>query len=140
MKKSGIPEIIKKRIEIAKLFYPLERKFQRRLAKVLLEGFEKLTEYLNMLAEEKNFKQSIMNKKYIVWKHGRKNNIECMFCYVDNAMDLDMFVKIFDNIKKYSPVFTYAFVHQKKDGDTVFDIFRYSKFSYMEHCNRVKYP
>ena len=139
MIKNTFPDIVEKRIEITKLFYPLERKLQRRLAKILLSGFDELTKHLNTIAADKNFKQSILHKKYIVWKYGNKNNVECMFCYVNDAMNLNSFVDLFNNIKKYSPVFTYAFVYQRKDGENIFDIFRFSKFSYMEHCNRVKY-
>ena len=62
-----------------------------------------------------------------------------MFSYIENAMQLELFIELFNNINEYSPTFTYAFVNQEKDGNGVFDIFRFSKFSYLEHCNRVKY-
>ena len=43
-------------------------------------------------------------------------------------------------IEIYNPTFTYAIIHQWKEGEGTYDIFRLSKFSYFEHCNRVKMP
>ena len=63
-----------------------------------------------------------------------------MFIYIEDSMKMDSFIEVYEKIKKYSPTFTYSFVTQKKEGEGVFDIFRFSKFSYLEHCNRVKYP
>jgi hypothetical protein len=140
MQENKIPEIVKKRIEIAKLFYPLERKLQRRLAKNLVSGFNDTLEYLNELAERMNFSQTVLEKKYIIWKGPDKKSNDCMFCIIEDITKLSSVVELYEKIKKYSPVFTYAFVNQKKEGNGVFDIFRFSKFSYLEHCNRVKYP
>lgn len=139
MGKNAIPEIVKKRIEISKLFYPLERKLQRRLAKIFVYGFDETVNYLGVIAKDLNFTQKVIQEKFILWKYKNKTQIECMFSYVEDATKLDLFVKLFRNVKKYSPTFTYAFVNQNKDGEGVFDIFRFSKFSYLEHCNRVKY-
>ena len=139
MTKKTIPEIVLRKIEVSKLFYPLERKLQRKLAKNLVSGFTDTKDYLSILAKELNFTQNIVEAKLIVWKHKNKAPIECMFSYIENAMQLELFIELFNNINEYSPTFTYAFVNQEKDGNGVFDIFRFSKFSYLEHCNRVKY-
>jgi hypothetical protein len=140
MQREEIPQTVKKRIEIAGLFYPLERKLQKRLAKNLVSGFDATLKYLNELAESLNFVQNVLEGKYIIWKDSGKKSNECMFCLINDITKLNFIVELFEKIKKYSPVFTYAFVYQKKDGHGVFDIFRFSKFSYLEHCNRVKYP
>ena len=139
MTKKTIPEIVLRKIEVSKLFYPLERKLQRKLAKNLVSGFADTTNYLSILAKELNFTQNIVEGKLIVWRYKNKAPIECMFSYIENAMQLELFIELFNNINEYSPTFTYAFVNQEKDGNGVFDIFRFSKFSYLEHCNRVKY-
>jgi len=76
----------------------------------------------------------------VLWLDPVDSKAECMFCSIYDITDLDLVASIFDKIKKYSPVFTYCFVNQKKDGEGVFEIFRFSKFSYLEHCNRVKSP
>jgi hypothetical protein len=135
-----IPEIVRRRIEISKLFYPLERKLQRRLAKNLISGFDEISDYLNELAENRKYVQSVAENEYILWRDANSKSNECMFCLIKDISSLKPVTELFEKIKKYSPIFTYAFVHQKKDGDGVFDIFRFSKFSYLEHCNRVKYP
>jgi hypothetical protein len=44
MQENEIPERIKKRIELAKLFYLLERKYERRWAKLLNSGFDRIAE------------------------------------------------------------------------------------------------
>ena len=137
MGKNNIPIIVKKRIEISKLFYPLERKLQRRLAKKLLLGFDETFQYLGEMANKLNFEQIIIEEKFIVWKFPKEPNFECMFCFIKEITNIDLLIELFEKIKKYSPIFTYAFVYQKKDGNGIFDIFRFSK---LEHCNRVKYP
>lgn len=140
MEDKDISEIVKKRIEISRLFYPLERKLQRRLAKNLVLGFEETANYLSVFANELNFTQNIIEGKFIVWRYKNKSKIECMFNYIEDSMKMDLFIEVYEKIKKYSPTFFYSFVTQKKEGEGVFDIFRFSKFSYLEHCNRVKYP
>jgi hypothetical protein len=139
MKINAVSEIVNKRIEIAKLFYPLEKKLQRRLAKNLVSGFNKTVDYLGLLAKDMDYTLTVIEENFIVWMYNNKSKIECMFNYMEDPKKLDLFLKLLKKIKKYSPTFTYAFVNQKKDGDCVFDIFRFSKFSYLEHCNRVKY-
>jgi len=140
MQENEIPERIKKRIDLAKLFYPLERKYERRWAKLLNFGFDRTAEELNSLSNNLNFNQKVPGENTILWLDPDDGKVECMFCLVYDITDLDLVVSIFDKIKKHSPVFTYGFVNQKKDGEGVFDIFRFSKFSYLEHCNRVKMP
>jgi hypothetical protein len=140
MKENEIPERIKKRIELAKLFYPLERKYERRWGKLLNSGFDRIAEELNSLSNNLNFNQKVPEENTILWLDPGDNKAECMFCLIYDITDLDLVASIFDKIKKYMPVFSYGFVHQKKDGEGVFDIFRFSKFSYLEHCDRVKSP
>ena len=139
MQEKEIPERIKKRIKLAGLFYPLERKLERSWGKLLNSGFDETAEELSSLSNDLSFKQKVPEVNTILWLDPDDNKTECMFCLIDNSTKLDVVTGVFDKIKKYSPQFTYAFVNQKKDGEGVFDIFRFSKFSYLEHCNRVKY-
>lgn len=140
MKRTAIPKIVKKRIEIAKLFYPLDRNHKRRIAKILNSGIEETIKYLNAYAEEMQFIQVINKDKYIIWKQNNASKIECMFCFIADATNMNLLQSLIENIQKITPTFTYVFINQKKDGDGVYDIFRFSKFSCLEHCNRVKYP
>ena len=140
MQEKEIPERIKKRIELAGLFYPLERKYERRWGKLFNSGFDQTAAELNSLSGKFNFNQNMPEENTVLWLDPDDGKSECMFCLIDDITRLDLATGIFDKIKKYSPHFTYAFVNQKKDGEGVFDIFRFSKFSYLEHCNRVKSP
>ena len=107
---------------------------------MLNSGFDHTAEELNSLSNNLNYNQKVPEENTILWLDPVDGKAECMFCLIYDITDLDLVVSIFDKIKKYSPVFTYGFVNQKKDGEGVFDIFRFSKFSYLEHCNRVKNP
>ncbi len=140
MNEKYIPELVQKRIKLAALFYPIERKLQRRLAKSLISGFEQTVEYFDDLAGTMNYNQSIIGENLILWKDITTKKTECLFCLITDITEIESIPHLFELIKKHSPAFSYAFVHQKKDGDGVFDIFRFSHFSYLEHCNRVKYP
>jgi len=140
MTETDLPQKVKKRIELAKLFYPLDRKYQRRWAKLLIAGFGSTAEQLYTLSAEYNYNFISPEDNTVLWLDGETDKPECMFCLINDSANLELTASIFERIKKYAPVFTYAFVNQKKDGDGVFDIFRFSKFSYLEHCNRVKYP
>ena len=140
MQKINIPKALKKKIELSKLFYPLVRKLQRRLAKILVSGHEETIKYLSAMAKSMNYIPVVSKDKYILWNSSEKSNTECMFYVINDITNINFLRDLFKIIKKYSPIFTHAFVHQKKDGEGVFDIFRFSKFSYLEHCNRVKYP
>jgi hypothetical protein len=139
MQEKEIPERIKKRIKLAGLFYPLERKYERRWGKTLNSGFNQTLAELQSLSNNLDLNQSVPEEDTVLWLDPDDGKSECMFCLIDDITRLDLVVRIFDKIKKYSPHFTYAFVNQKKDGEGVFDIFRFSKFSYLEHCNRVKF-
>jgi hypothetical protein len=140
VKEKEIPEIAKRRIKLSNLFYPLERKYQRRWAKVFNQGFEQTADKLKELSLELQYDYKIPEANSVLWIDSHTNRTECMFCLINDSMDFDMVFNIFKEIEKYEPFFTYAFVHQKKEGVGIFDIFRFSKFSYLEHCNRVKYP
>jgi len=76
----------------------------------------------------------------IIWKNSKSKICECLFCLIDDAADFSNIKSIINKIENLNPIFTYAIIHQKKDGEGTYDIFRLSKFSYPEHCNRVKIP
>jgi len=140
MNKKDIPEIAKNRIKLAQLFYPLERKYQRRWAKLFNSGFEDTAEKLKALSQKLHYVYKIPESNSVLWIDAKTNRVECMFCLITDCADIELVSSIFERIKKYNPFFTYAFFYQRKEGEGVFDIFRFSKFSYLEHCNRVKYP
>jgi len=130
--------VLEARIELSRLYYPLDRTAQRRWAKIFKSGFPALQTKLTELAGEMHYQQTIPADNAILWHSAVTDENECMFCLIPDVMNLDMVHNVFSLIKKYRPFFTYAVVHQRKDGEGVYDIFRLSRFSYLEHCNRVK--
>jgi len=94
----------------------------------------------NLLADAKNFIQRSIAENTFGWYNKRSGNLDCMFCFIGNVTDLTKVGEAFELIKEFDPFFTYAIVHQKKDGDGCYDIFRFSRFSYLEHHNRVYAP
>jgi hypothetical protein len=135
--KRKLPKRIQRRIELSGLFYPLERKEERKWGKIFSSEIKFIFDHFKELAITKNYIQQKVDPNKIIWKE-KDGSIESMFCFIEDLTNLGSVRKVFSKIKKLNPIFTYAIVHQKKDGDGVYDIFRFSKFSYLEHCNRVR--
>jgi hypothetical protein len=140
MQEKLLPKIVKKRIEIAKLFYPLDRNEERKWARIFHNGLDSLCVRLEPEASKLKFDQDLVEKSFILWKDPDSNKNECMFCLITDATSFQSIQAVIKKIEALKPTFTYALVHQKKDGEGTYDIFRLSKFSYLEHCNRVKVP
>lgn len=135
-----LPEKIKRRIKLAKLFYPLDRNEERRWGRLFISEWKIITDRFAKLADEKGYCQKELDQYTIIWYDRDNDSAECMFCFINDATDFKAVYGIFKQIEKQQPLFTNAIVHQKKDGEGVYDIFRFSKFSYLEHCNRVRAP
>ncbi len=135
--KKKLPKIIQRRIELSNMFYPLERKEERKWGKIFNSEIKNIFNHFQELAIKKNYIQEKVDVNKIIWKE-KDDSIESMFCFIEDLTNLGSVSKVFSKIKKLNPIFTYAIVHQKKDGEGVYDIFRFSKFSYLEHCNRVR--
>jgi hypothetical protein len=100
MQENEIPERVKKRIELAKLFYPLERKYERRWGKLLNSGFDQTAEELSSLSNTLNYNQKVPEENTILWLDPIESKAECMFCLIYDITDLDLVASIFDKIKK----------------------------------------
>jgi hypothetical protein len=135
-----LPEKIKNRIELSGIFYPLDQNQKTKWGRIMSKGFDAVLEKLGTLAEDLGYNQETISGNTILWADKNAPGVECMICWVDEVMDLNQMQGVFRQIRKYKPVFTYAIVHQKKDGEGNYDIFRFSRFSYLEHCNRVRAP
>lgn len=139
-KKKQFPDIIKRRLELSKIFITGTQAQKRKWGRVFKAGFDGAAGSLNQLAEEMEYSQQKVNRNSVIWYNPNDNSPECMFCYIDNPTNINQVTGVFRLIKKHHPMFTYGIVKQFKDGDGVFDIFRFSKFSYLEHHNRMKAP
>ncbi|MBN2174350.1 MAG: hypothetical protein JW731_09470 [Bacteroidales bacterium] len=137
-KNSEIPEHIQRRIELSGLFYPLDRNNSRRWGTILKKGHESWVNKLAELAAEKNYQQGTdLSGRNMVWSDPASGKAECMFRWVKDPANLKDFETIYSDIQVIEPVFTYIFLNQVKEGVHCWDIFRMSKFSYLEHCNRI---
>ena len=134
-----LPVKVQKRLTLFKMFYPLERKDERQWAKIFKSDFNTISESFRQISLREGYVQEIAEKKFILWKVKRSSVIECMFYFINDAADINAVVNCFKIIQRKKVFLTYLIVRQVKDGENTFDIFRSSKFSYLEHCNRVKY-
>jgi hypothetical protein len=139
-KQTTIPEHMQRRLELSGLFYPLERKYERRWGKTFASGWPAIIMKLEALADEMGYRQETVAPYAVVWYDQEKQDPECMFCMVDQPNEFEQVAHIFTHIRKLHPFFTYGIVHQAKDGEGTYDIFRFSRFSYLEHCNRIRAP
>jgi hypothetical protein len=95
----------------------------------------RIGEALAPLAERHGFRQQV-KKDYILWL-GKSKKPAAMFCFIADPSELAQVKKVYDRISLFSPRVTFAVVHQKADGPGIYDIFRMSERSYLEHHNRV---
>ena len=135
-----LPEKVKRRLALFGMFYPVERKYERRWAKIFNSPMETITEKFNEKAIAEDYQQAVVQDNLILWRDNIDANEKCLFYFIQDATNFNSFCKLYKYIDKYKAFLTYAIVHQKKDGDGVYDIFRCSPFSYLEHCNRVRTP
>jgi hypothetical protein len=133
-----IPAKLKKRLQLFRLFHPLDRKEERRWGKILEKDIKQLSGQLEKIAVSMEYTQEIIEDQFILWRDNEDSRAECLFCKVEDATDLAHIQGIFRLIGEYHPSVTYGFIRQTKDGDGIFDVFRFSRFSYMEHCNRIR--
>ncbi|MCG6913042.1 hypothetical protein LJE86_03925 [bacterium BMS3Abin03] len=136
--KNQIPLKIKRRLELFDMFYQTKQSVKRRWARIFSSSFNGICKVFEEKAESQKYLQEIIGNDTIIWSEKNDSIRECMFCFINDLTDFKLVKKIFLRIEKYKPTLTYAIVHQKKDGEGTYDIFRFSKFSYLEHCNRVK--
>lgn len=135
-----IPDKIKRRLTLFKMFYPLDRNQERRWGRVFDSEFKDVCAFFQEAADKQSYEQKSIGKQLILWKDKGSPSVEALFYFVWDPSDLNQVHGIFKRIQKHRPAVTYGIIHQKKDGDGVFDIFRFSRFSYLEHCNRVRSP
>ena len=139
-KTQHLPAYVRRRIELAKLFDTSSQTEKRRWGRLFASNFEHIQQRFEVFAGENNYQQKVVSEDTLIWYEPKKSDAECMITFVQDVMNLNHIERIFRRIKEYNPFFSYAIVHQIKDGDGVYDIFRFSRFSFLEHHNRVKAP
>lgn len=128
-----------KRLELFEMFYPLEKKTECEWARIFSSHFLIIAQKFKEICHNKDYRQEEINDQFILWRDPKDGSVECMFYFVMDVTDLSAIHHCFEHIKQYDVYLTFIIVNQKNDGNDVFDIFRSSQFSYLEHCNRVRY-
>lgn len=76
---NDLPIKIKKRLDLFKMFYPLERKDERRWAKIFKSDFKAIAERFKEISIEKKYMQEEVNNRFILWRDPDDSSVECMF-------------------------------------------------------------
>jgi hypothetical protein len=95
----------------------------------------RIADALAPLAEQHSCRQQV-KADHILWLDKSKRPV-AMFCFITDPSELAQVKRVYNRIAKLSPRVTFAIVHQRSDGIGVYDIFRLSERSYLEHHNRV---
>jgi hypothetical protein len=130
----------KERLEVAKLFNTPNHHHKLKWGSLFKKPAPAIENEFHKMADAKNFVQRKIAENTYGWYNRDTGDLDCMLCFINNISDLTKVGEAFELIKEFDPFITYAIVHQKKDGERCFDIFRFSCFSYLEHFNRVYAP
>ncbi len=128
------------RRELFELFQPLDWETALHWASVFKSRFSLISEHFRKIADRYPYLQEEVTEQFILWRDPENKSVECMFYFVNDVADLSAIYHCFEYIKQFDVYLTYIIAHQKCEGENVFDIFRSSRFSVLEHCGRVIYP
>lgn len=119
------------------MFSTKELKGSRKIkwGRIFSQPVPQVGEALAPLAERHGCRQQV-KADHILW-FGKSGKPVAMFCFITDPSDLAQVKRVYNRISRLSPRVTFAIVHQKADGSGVYDIFRFSERSYLEHHNRV---
>ena len=106
---------------------------RRKWLKLLLDSVDKAKNQLDILANDYDFSQTTENEM-VRWQNSNKQT-EALFYFTQNFPSLDDYIRIYDQIKIEKCPITFLF---QRAHPEVFDIFKFSARSYMEHHNQVK--
>jgi len=134
---NNYPTQIDHRVELARLFDTPNYHHKLKWGRLFERPMTVIEKEFSNLVDATQFAQHNIAENSFGWYDQSTGKLECMFSIIKNAMDLTSIGEIFELVKEFDPFFTYAIVHQVKDGEGCYDIFRFSRFSYLEHHNRV---
>ena len=123
------------REDIYKMFQHYNPEFQYHWNNIINSGLKRFAEELDDLAGGFDVSQEIEDSM-VFWKND-DNAVEAMFAYVIDPTDLKGIMHAFRLIKKRKVPVAFVFIEQRADGERMYDIFRLSEKSYLEHCNRA---
>lgn len=125
------------RQDIYNLFNVYQPEFQYKWNRIIAAGFDSFAEELKRLSDDFHVRQTVEGE-YVFWT-GNDEKIEAMFAYLVDPTDLDAIIQCYSLIRDRQIHLTFAIIEQREDGSGMYDIFRLSETSYLEHMNRA-YP
>lgn len=134
------PPQLENRLDLASLFDTPNHHHKHKWGRLFAKPIPVIEKEFSKLVDTDQYFQRNIAENSFGWYDKNSGKLECMFSVIKNATDLSIVGEVFELIKEFDPFFTYAIVHQKKDGEGCYDIFRFSRFSYLELHNRVYAP
>jgi hypothetical protein len=91
---------MKKRLDLFGMFYPLERKDERRWAKIFKSDFKTIAEKFKEVSTEKGYKQEEGNNQFILWRDADESSVECMFYFIKDVTNFSSVYNCFKYIEQ----------------------------------------
>jgi len=120
------------------MFYPLARSEQEEWAEIVRLPTR---DYLSRLAEKATrFDCRQESDGEMVRWFGRAGNLELMLFRIPDPGDLRAVRSLYATLEETSCPIAFAFVNQRGDHQDAWDVFHFSRVSYLCHSNRVCGP
>ncbi len=121
-----------------RMFYPLDEAEQTKWAEIVQLPAGQYEERVDEEAANLAYIQEDRGGG-LVWL-GEAGNPELMLFRIPDPGNLDAIRKMYDTLAETNCPVAYAFVNQRGDAETAWDVFQLSRLSYLCHCNRIAGP
>jgi hypothetical protein len=120
------------------MFYPLEKHDQDEWGEIVRLPTD---EYLLRVADKAaQFDCRQENTGEVIRWIGRAGNLELMLFRIPDPGDLDAVRRVFETLEQERCPLAFAFVNQRGDHPDAWDVFHFSRLSYLCHGNRIAGP
>ena len=126
------------RPDLYRMFYPLKADAQNEWAEIVQLPVEDYVSRLKEKAQDYECRQE--NDGDTVSWFGRAGALELMLFRIPDPGNLNAVRAVYDSIAKTDCPIAFAFVNQRGDHPAAWDVFHFSRLSYLCHGNRVSGP
>ncbi|MDH3292166.1 MAG: hypothetical protein OEO20_11020 [Gemmatimonadota bacterium] len=126
------------RPDLYRMFYPLDRPAQNEWAEIVQLSQVDYVACLADKAQQYDCRQEVSGDA-IRW-HGKAGNLELMLFRIPDPGNLSAVRAVYAAIAEAECPIAFAFVNQRGDHRDAWDVFQFSRLSYLCHCNRVSGP
>lgn len=126
------------RPDLYRMFYPLDRTEQNEWAEIVQLPHADYVACLADKAQVYDCRQEV-EEDAVRW-FGKAGNLELMLFRIPDPGNLRAVTAIYAAIADTECPIAYAFVNQRGDHRDAWDVFQFSRLSYLNHCNRVSGP